>query len=164
MANFLRTLLRPDRDDEPERAEVSKAANLLQIGEFQLLQLAYFAWHGEELPESANDRLFRAYMIKGQIPPWARHYARRVIALAERGELDDGDPRYHRYDVEYFKALPLGVRRFAMAVCCLAFVLVGAIALGEFTVVNPTSILPPYFESDDLPALPPEPADEPPAR
>ena len=40
---FFKALLRPDREEleSKEKAVISAAANLLQIGEFQLLQLAY---------------------------------------------------------------------------------------------------------------------------
>ncbi len=150
MAGFFQTLLRPDGEEDRERVEVAKAANLLQIGEFQLLQLAYYAWHGEEMPEAANDRVFRAYMLRGQVPAWARHYARRVIELDEAGELDDGDPRYHRYDVDYFKAMPLGARKFVFAVCCIAFVMGGGLVLGQRMPVKVTSILPPYFSEQEI--------------
>lgn len=150
MAGLLQTLLRPDREEEPERAKVAKAANLLQIGEFQLLQLAYLAWHGEEMPEAANDPIFRAYMLEGQVSAWARHYARRVIELDGLGELDDRDPRYHRYDAEYFKALPLGARRLALAVCYLTFFMVGALAVGYVAPVEVTSLHPPFFSVQQL--------------
>lgn len=150
MASFFQTLLRPDREDDPERAEVAKAANLLQIGEFQLLQLAYLAWFGEEMPEAVNDNVFRAYMLRGEVPVWARHYARRVIDLDTHDELDDRDPRYHRYDADYFKALPLGARRLALAVCCLVFFMVGAIAVGYVAPVEVTSLTPPFFSKQEL--------------
>ena len=91
MADFFQTLLRPDREEDPERAEVTKVANLLQISEFELLQLAYYAWHGEDMPEAASDGIFRAYMLHSQVPAWARHYVRRVYELDEAGE-------FQRYD------------------------------------------------------------------
>ncbi len=147
MAGLFKTLLRPDREEDLLRAEVAKAANLLQVGEFQLLQLAYVAWYGEEMPEAKNDAIFRAYMIEGQVPAWARHYARRVLEL---DDLDDRDPRYHRYDVDYFKALPLGARRLALVVCGLAFLMVGALAVGYVAPVEVTSVLPPYFSEQEL--------------
>ncbi|MHA1151358.1 MAG: hypothetical protein ACTSQ7_01610 [Alphaproteobacteria bacterium] len=150
MAGLLKTLLRPDREEDSERAEVAKAANLLQIGEFQLLQLAYMAWFGEEMPEAANDPIFRSYMLEGQVPAWARHYARRVIELDDLDDLDDRDPRYHRYDAEYFKALPLGARRLVVAVCCLAFFMVGALAVGYVAPVKVTSLHPPFFSEKQL--------------
>lgn len=35
--NFFDVLIHPNREENPERAEVARAANLLQVGEFQLL-------------------------------------------------------------------------------------------------------------------------------
>ena len=150
MSGFFQTLLRPDREEDSDRAEVAKAANLLQIGEFQLLQLAYYAWHGEEMPETASDMIFRSYMVLSRVPAWARHYARRVIELDEAGELDDSDPRYHRYDADYFKAMPLGVRRLVLALGCIAFVMGGSLFVGYLAPVKVTSILPPYFSEQEL--------------
>ena len=42
MGGFFHTLIKPDHDDDPEQGVIAEAANILQIGEFQLLQLAYF--------------------------------------------------------------------------------------------------------------------------
>ncbi|MFQ5774506.1 MAG: hypothetical protein ACE5GS_08325 [Kiloniellaceae bacterium] len=150
MASFFQTLLRPDREDDPERTEVARAANLLQIGEFQLLQLAYYGWYGREMQAAVSDRIFRAYMLHSNVPAWARHYARQIIDLAERGALDDGDPGYHRYDCDYYKALPLGARRLAFAVMCIAFVVCGGILVGYFSPPSVTSVLPPYFNEDEI--------------
>jgi hypothetical protein len=150
MTNLFQTLMRPDREEEAERAEVAKAANLLQIGEFQLLQLAYFEWHGREMQEGQCDDVFRAYMVQHRVPAWARSYARRIAHLAELGGLDDHDPAYHRYDCEYYRALPLGLRRLAIAVCCIAFAVFGAIFISTLGGQTSTSILPPYFNEKEL--------------
>ena len=150
MRGLFETLWRPDRDDDPERTEIAKAANLLQIGEFQLLQLAYYSWFGEEMSPAVSDQIFRSYMIEGRVPPWVRHYARQIIAQDESGRLEDNDPAYHRYDAEYYKALPLGARRLAMAVACISFVVVGGLLVGHFAPRDVTSVLPPYFNADEL--------------
>lgn len=150
MANLFQTLLRPDREEDPERALVAKAANLLQIGEFQLLQLAYRDWHGAEMRDELSDEMFRSYMLRGEVPPWARHFARRIIVKAELGDLDDADPTYHRYDCDYYRELPLGVRRLAVAVMCLALVVCGGLLVGHFAPSSATSILPPYFNENEL--------------
>ena len=52
MKNLLKTLIKPDWDDGPKRSEILYAANLLQIGEFQLIQLAYKVWYKADLPEN----------------------------------------------------------------------------------------------------------------
>ena len=59
MKDFFQTLLKPDREDPEakERAEVARAADILMIGEFQFLQLAYYEWHGDDLPVELVDKL-----------------------------------------------------------------------------------------------------------
>jgi hypothetical protein len=150
MTGFFETLLRPDRDDDTECGEIARAANLLQIGEFQLLQLAYFSWYGEEMSEQESNATFQTYMIGGLVPPWARHYARQIIARDELGDLEDDNPKYHRYDSEYFHAVPLGARRLAVAVACLVLVVGGGILVGHLAPGGSTSILPPYFNEKEL--------------
>ena len=44
MNGLLKTIIKPDWDDNPKRSEIIQAANLIQIGEFQLIQLAYKSW------------------------------------------------------------------------------------------------------------------------
>ena len=79
--SLLQTLLRPDHDEHPERVEAARAANLIQVGEFQLIQLAYFEWFGVDMPESTGHGLFHAYMLDNRVPHWVRHYARHILAL-----------------------------------------------------------------------------------
>lgn len=155
--NFFRVLLNPQSEEEElgERLHVSAAANILQVGEFQFLQLAYREWFGEDLPEASVSRLFSRYMVHNEVPHWARHYARLILTRDELGNLDADDPAYHRYDSEYQITLPTGLRHFLAASGLIAFLLVGALAIAS-QVAKPTSILPPYFEDRDLkaPAVP----------
>ena len=58
MNGLLRTLVKPDWDDNPKRSEILHAANLLHIGEFQLVQLAYKSWYNENLPEDRINKIF----------------------------------------------------------------------------------------------------------
>ena len=58
MKDFLHTIIKPDWDDNPKRSEILNAANLLQIGEFQLIQLAYKVWYKENLPENKINEWF----------------------------------------------------------------------------------------------------------
>ena len=51
MNGLIKTLIKPDWDDNPKRSEILNAANLLHVGEFQLIQLAYKVWYKEDLPE-----------------------------------------------------------------------------------------------------------------
>jgi hypothetical protein len=150
--NFFEVLLHPDREELEfeDRALVCSAANLLQVGEFQLLQLAYKEWFGKDLPQALVARLFGDYMIRNDVPHWARHYARLILAREANGLLDMNDPGYHRYDHDYRTVVPRGVRRFCTAVGIIALVMVTGLLVASKTVTKPTSILPPYFEDRDL--------------
>ena len=149
---LVKTLLRPDREEDPERTVVARAANVLQVGEFQLLQLAYRDWYGQELPQALCDRLFQAYMLHGEIPTWARHYARNILDFAERGLIDPDDSYYHRYDREYVTHVPQGVKQFTLASVLLVSVLALCILIGELAAGEGASLLPPYFDNRDFPA------------
>jgi len=144
------TLLRPDGEElqNPEKTAIARAANCLQVGEFQLLQLAYREWYGEDLPVEQIDELFRAYMIDSEVPPWARHYARQILLLADRERLDDNQTRYHRYDHDYRSVEPNGIRKFIFAVSCLLLFVGGSILLANATTREAASIFPPYFENE----------------
>ncbi|MDJ0950661.1 MAG: hypothetical protein QNJ94_17245 [Alphaproteobacteria bacterium] len=148
--NFFETLIHPDKEDQPERAVVAHAANLLQVGEFQLLQLAYKDWYGEEMPEGVIDRLFHSYMLYNEVPHWARQYARKIVNLEGRGDLDDLDPAYHVYDADYHTFVPDGVRKFIVAASILVLCIGGGIWVANIAATKSLSILPPYFESKDF--------------
>ena len=74
---LLKTLLQPDHDENEERAEAADAANLLQVGEFQLLQLAFHAWHERDMPQAMIDPIFTRYMLYN-----GNGYGRSGIGLA----------------------------------------------------------------------------------
>ena len=150
MQGFFKTLIRPDREEDPERTLVARAANVLQVGEFQLLQLAYHEWHGHDLPQDDCGKLFQAYMLRGKTPEWARRYATWVLRQDEIDMIDSRDPAFHRYDHDYAAVNPKGLRQFLAATAVIAFVLVGGIVVTHFAAGSATSILPPYFEAEDL--------------
>lgn len=145
-----KTLIRPDREENPEHAEVSRAANLLQIGEFQFLQLAYFNWFDKDMSRADCDRLFSAYMLHNQTPHWTRRYARHINNLDTAGTLDDRDPAYHRYDPDHGDRFPVGVLRFCGAVAIITIFVGGGLWMSN-EVAEPTSqILPPYFSDKEI--------------
>ena len=150
MQGLLKTLIRPDQEEDPEQTLVARAANILEVGEFQLLQLAYYEWHGHELPQDDCGRLFQAYMLHGETPGWARRYALWVIRQDEIGLIDADDPAFHRYDHDYGKPVPQGLRKFCAASLLLAVVLVGGILVSHLATKTGSSILPPYFEAEEL--------------
>jgi hypothetical protein len=156
--NFFATLLHPDREEREmeERMVVASAANVLQVGEFQLLQLAYCEWFGEDLPEPSVTRLFTAYMLQNEVPHWARHYARLILMRKEQGTLIENDARYHRYDHDYHVSVPHGTQQFCLVAGLLGVALVLGIVLASYTVDQPTSLLPPYFERTEIWQTPPQ--------
>ena len=81
MNGLLKTLIKPDWDDNPKRSKILHAANLLQIGEFQLIQLAYKVWYNQDLPEDKINKIFSEYMITGIIPIWVTYYAQRYFKI-----------------------------------------------------------------------------------
>jgi hypothetical protein len=157
MIQFIKTLVRPDQEEDPERTVVARAANILQVGEFQLMQLAYHDWYGQELPAALCDQLFQAYMLRDEIPTWARHYARRIIDFEDRGLIDCNDAYYHRYDREYVTHVPQGVRQFTVVSVILASILVLGVVIGELAAGEDGSLLPPYFDQRDFPTSQPAP-------
>ena len=148
--NFFQTLLHPDHEDDPVRGDIANAANLLQIGEFQILQIAYAEWHGEDLTGHGLDQMFNAYMLNGEVPPWARHFARKIIQQAASGEVDIGDAAFHRFDSEYFRTAPLGFRKLVVAMTFILAIVGGGLVIGGLKKSTATSVLPPYFEADQL--------------
>ena len=101
MKDFIHTLIKPDWDNNPKRSEILDAANLLQIGEFQLIQLAYKVWYKENLPEDKINKIFEEYMIRAIIPIWVTYYAIDIIKLDNANVLNGYDEKYHVYDHEF---------------------------------------------------------------
>ena len=98
MNGLLKTLVKPDWDDNPKRSEILHAANLLQIGEFQLIQLAYKVWYKENLPEKKINIIFSEYMITGIIPIWVTYYARDIIKMERANALNIHNENYEFID------------------------------------------------------------------
>jgi len=147
---LFKTLIQPDHDENQERAEISNAANLLQIGEFQLLQLAFHDWHERDMPQVMIDPTFTRYMLHDEVPFWARQYARKILELDRVGALDDNQPHYHRYDADYHTHVPDGAKKFIWAAMFLVIAIFGSILLANSITGSGGSIFPPYFDTDDL--------------
>lgn len=150
--NLWKTLIRPDLEEleNAERMEVARAANELEVGEFQLIQLAYREWHGGDMPDGMIDPLFYAYMIENEVPHWVRHYARQVLRLAEAGRLDYTCPQYHRYDPRMIEPKTVRHRGFTLATVFLILTIGGGFLLASHTTKKSVTMLPPYFSQDQL--------------
>jgi hypothetical protein len=149
MNGLLKTLMKPDWDDNPKRSEIIQAANLIQIGEFQLIQLAYKNWYKEDLPEDKINHIFNEYMITGIIPMWVTYYSKDIIKLDKVNILDGYNKKYHIYDHEFGQDINDEKQRksrgiFYSILIGLVFVTTHYMAIS--TVEESASFYPPYVE------------------
>ena len=149
MNGFLKTLIKPDWDDNPKRSEILHAANLLQIGEFQLIQLAYKIWYNEDLPEEKINKIFNEYMITGIIPIWVTYYARDILKLDQANVLDSHNVKYHVYDHEfgsYISSDKERKRRGIFYATIIGLVFIATHYMAANYVEEPAGFYPPYIE------------------
>lgn len=102
----------------PDVAHVAEAAEALCIGEFELFRLAHRWWHQSDCDETLIDQDFGEYLTGGRVPPWVRHYCRRVLLLASVNQLDPGDFGVEKPSMRRFSVRE---QRFASIVTLLAF-------------------------------------------
>ena len=149
MNGLLKTLIKPDWDESPKRSEILHAANLLQIGEFQLIQLAYKVWYKENLPEDKINNIFSEYMITGIIPIWVTAYAKDILKLDQANVLDSYNEKYHVYDHEFGAYIYDNSQRRRRGVL-YATIIVCVFVVTHFMAANyveePASFYPPYIE------------------
>ena len=149
MNGLFKTLVKPDWDDNPKRSEILLAANLLQIGEFQLVQLAYKVWYKENLPEEKISKIFSEYMITGIIPIWVTYYAKDIIKLENANVLDDYDKKYHVYDHEFGEYIEDETKRKRKGIfytMIIGFVFIASHYMAANYVEEPAGFYPPYIE------------------
>ena len=151
MSDLLKTLVKPDWDDNPKRSEILYAANILQIGEFQLIQLAYKIWFREDLPENKINKIFEEYMIRGIMPIWVTYYAKDIIKLDNANVLNSYDEKYHVYDHEfgaYIYDNKQRRRRGVLYATIIAFVFIAShyMAINYVDDEGSAGFYPPYIE------------------
>ena len=151
MNGLLKTLIKPDWDDNPKRSEILHAANILQIGEFQLIQLAYKVWYQSDLPEEKINKIFSEYMIRSIIPIWVTHYARDIIKLSNANVLNSYDEKYHVYDHEFGTYINSEKQRkkrgmFYATIIGLVFIASHYMAINYVEDEGSASFYPPYVE------------------
>jgi len=148
---LVKTLIKPDWDDNPKRSEILNAANLLHVGEFQLIQLAYKVWYKEDLPEDKINKIFSEYMITGIIPIWVTHYAQDILKLSKANVLDSFNDKYHVYDHEFGKYISTEKQRkrrgiFYALVVGIVFIASHYMAINYVEDEGSASFYPPYVE------------------
>jgi hypothetical protein len=100
LCNRARNLIKksvPDNQDVVgnDGGKVEISSRLLQISEFKFFQLAYSCWYGRDISEKDMESIFADYMLKDEVPHWARHFARQVLSQYFNGVLDP-----HEYGIE----------------------------------------------------------------
>ena len=149
MHGLLKTLIKPDWDDNPKRSLIIQAANLVQIGEFQLIQLAYKAWYEKDLTEEEIKKIFNEYMVSGIIPIWVTYYAADIIKLDKANVLDSYNKKYHIYDHEFGQHISDEKQRKSRGIfytVLIGFVFVASHYLAINSVDEPAGFYPPYIE------------------
>ena len=151
MNGLFKTLIKPDWDDNPKRSEILHAANLLQIGEFQLAQLAYKVWYGKDLPEDKINKIFSEYMVTGIIPIWVTYYAKDILKLDRANVLNSYNDKYHVYDHEfgtYIYDEKQRRRRGIVYATIIAFVFIAShyMAINYVESEKSAGFYPPYVE------------------
>jgi len=58
---------------------LTRAANILDTSEYEVLRRAYQAWHGHTAPESLLQQAFAHSLRHDELPPWARTYIKQVV-------------------------------------------------------------------------------------
>ncbi len=70
---------------------VLRVSSLLSVGEFKIFELAYEDWYGEAGDEMMIEKHFTGYMFNDLVPPWVRHFCKKVMKRDQEGELDPGE-------------------------------------------------------------------------
>ena len=151
MNGLVKTLIKPDSDDSPKRSEVLNAANILQIGEFQLIQLAYKVWYKKDLPEEKINKIFSEYMVSGIVPIWVTYYARDILKMENANVLNAYDEKYHVYDHEFGESIKDEKKRKRLGIFyafIVGIVFVGShyMAANYVSIEEPADLFPPYVE------------------
>ena len=149
MNGLLKTLVKPDWDDNPKRSEILNAANLLEVGEFQLIQLAYKVWYKKDLPEDKINKIFSEYMVNGIIPIWVIYYARDIIKLDKARVLNSYEEKYHVYDHEFGGYIYNDDHRKKLGIfyaTIIAIVFITTHYMAANYVEEPAGFYPPYIE------------------
>jgi hypothetical protein len=149
MNGLLKTLIKPDWNENPKKSLIIQAANLLQIGEFQLIQLAYKSWYSKELPEDRINNIFTAYMLTGIIPIWVTYYAGDILKLDKANLLDSYNTKYHIYDNEFGESITDEKKRKKRGIVyalIIFFIFIGGYYMAITFSGESAGFYPPYIE------------------
>ena len=151
---FLMPFLCSDAANKQDRMMVTSVANLLDIGEFQLLQIAFKDWYGRELHPEEQDEIFHDFFILGKTPAFLRHLSRRIYLRDVEWGLHEQSFRFNIHGlnaVTVYKTVD--VRHFVKVISLLLGVLFVFLLLALYTVRydgHCTTYFPPCLTDNDL--------------
>lgn len=98
-------LTRFDRYLPTDVRHVTETAEVLGVHEVEVFRLAYRWWHKSELSNTDLDKKFSAYLLEESVPPWVRHFCRKILNLDALGQLDPRSfgvdrPSVNRFTIE----------------------------------------------------------------
>ena len=151
---FLKAFLCSDITNKQDRAMVTSVANLLDIGEFQLLQIAFRHWYGREMQSYEQDAFFHDVFILGKTPAFLRHLSRRIYFRDVECNFHEQPSRFNIPDLNSVRVdKPIDVRHFVKVISLLLGVLFVFLLLALYTVRydgNCTTYFPPCLTDNDL--------------
>lgn len=148
--NLWEIVFHPEREEQSARGEIIDAANQLETGEFQVLQLAYLENFGRPMEEARAREYFQSYILANKVPWWARAYARRILELARENRLDMSDPHYHQFDSECYRESGQKHHAFWPLVGMAVLILIFILWLTGITTYEGASLLPPCCGAESI--------------
>ncbi|MFP3874356.1 MAG: hypothetical protein ACLFQT_02765 [Thiohalophilus sp.] len=134
----------PDKPLPPDLQALLDAVGLLDISEFRLFELAYEAWYGEPATPEKLEYEFARYMFRDEVPFWVRHYARHVLKLARRHQLDTSTMGMACLSAGH-AGLRRGLRLFSGLVFLLVFLIILASHSPEWMLLGQQCYFPPCY-------------------
>ena len=105
---------------------VLRASALLEVGEFRVFEIAYQEGHGEAGEEKMIEQHFTGYMFNDIVPPWVRHFCKKVLKRDSEGTLDPAD-----FGIEYKIASRQQINKGLEAIMYIVGALIILFLLGE---------------------------------
>ncbi|TDY02589.1 hypothetical protein [Thiohalophilus thiocyanatoxydans] len=134
----------PDKPLPPDRQVLLDAVGMLDISEFRLFELAYYAWYGEHARPEKLDEDFARYMFREEVPFWVRHYARDVLKKAQQ-QTPDETTTETMLSPTARSGLRRGLRLFSGLVLLLLFLIVLASHSPEWMLFGAQCYFPPCY-------------------
>ncbi len=107
---------------------VLRASSLLSVGEFRVFEIAYEAWHGEVGEEKMIEEHFTGYMFNDIVPPWVRHFCKKVLKRDIEGTLAPEE-----YGIIQNAATPYQINKGLEAIMWIVGFMIVLFLIGEGT-------------------------------